>query len=107
MLRQRYTAETVLQAAVRRIAWVFDRVEAGDLRDVIVSVSGGKDSEVLAHIALCEASRRGRRIGIHLLDEEVMYQSSIDQVDYLMHLMPEATKKMWVQVPFYLTNATS
>jgi predicted phosphoadenosine phosphosulfate sulfurtransferase len=107
MLRQRYTGETVLEAAQRRITWIFDRVEAEDLKDIIVSISGGKDSEVLAHLALCEAARRGQRIGIHLLDEEVMYQSSVDVVEYLMHLMPDHTKKMWVQVPFYLTNATS
>lgn len=107
MLRQRYTGETVLDAARRRVAWVFDRLEAGDIADIIVSISGGKDSEVLAHLALVEAHRRGRRIGIHLLDEEVMYQSSVETVEYLMHLIPEATKKMWAQVPFRLTNATS
>src|SRR5690606_5403213 len=51
--------------------------------------------------------RRGRRIGVFLLDEEVMYQSSVEQVEYLMGMFPEATKRMWLQVPFYLTNATS
>lgn len=107
MLRQRYTAETVLEAARRRVSWVFDRLEAGDIADIIVSVSGGKDSTVLAHLALVEAHRRGRRIGIHMLDEEVMYQSTVEQVEYLMHLIPDATKKMWLQIPFYLTNATS
>ena len=107
MLRQRYTADTVLDAARRRVSWVFDRLEAGDIADIIVSISGGKDSQVLAHLALVEAHRRGRRIGVHMLDEEVMYQSSVEQVEYLMHLIPEATKKMWLQIPFYLTNATS
>lgn len=107
MLRQRYTGETVLEAARRRVSWVFDRLEAGEIADIIVSISGGKDSEVLAHLALVEAHRRGIRIGIHLLDEEVMYQSSVETVEYLMHLIPEATKKMWAQVPFRLTNATS
>ena len=107
MLKQHYTGETVLDAARRRIAWIFDRLAAEHLSNIIVSVSGGKDSEVLAHLALIEAHRRGVRIGIHLLDEEVMYQSSVDVVEYLMHLIPEATKKMWLQVPFFLTNATS
>ena len=107
MLRQRYTGDTVLDAARRRVSWVFDRLEAGDIADIIVSISGGKDSQVLAHLALVEAHRRGRRIGVHMLDEEVMYQSSVEQVEYLMHLIPEATKKMWLQIPFYLTNATS
>lgn len=102
MSRQRYTGETVLEAARRRVAFVFEHFET-----VIVSVSGGKDSTCLAHLALAEAHRRGRRVGIFVLDEEVMYQSSVDQVDYLMSLMPESTTRLWLQVPFFLTNATS
>jgi predicted phosphoadenosine phosphosulfate sulfurtransferase len=103
MLRQVYQAgENVLDAARRRIRFVFDHYE-----NIIVSVSGGKDSTVLAHLALVEAVSRGRRIGIHFLDEEVVYQSSVEQVDKLMSLFPFATKRMWLQVPFHLTNATS
>lgn len=107
MLRSHFTGETVLAAAQRRIAKLFDLLDAGAFDNIIVSVSGGKDSTALAHLALVEASRRGRTIGVHILDEEVMYKSSVEQVDYLMNLFPEATKKMWLQVPFYLTNATS
>lgn len=103
MLRQHFTGETVLEAARRRVAFVLDTFG----ERVIVSVSGGKDSTVLAHLALVEAHRRGLRIGVHLLDEEVMYQSSVEQVDYLMGLFPENTRRLWLQVPFRLTNATS
>lgn len=102
MATQRFTGETVLEAARRRVAFVFDHYES-----IVVSVSGGKDSTVLAHLALVEADRRKRRIGLHLVDEEVMYQSSVDQAEYLMGLFPDATKRMWLQVPFALTNATS
>lgn len=102
MLRQRYDSRTVLEAARERISFVFDHVET-----IIVSVSGGKDSTALAHLALEEARRRDRKVGLFLLDEEVLYQSSVDQVDYLMSLYPEHTTPMWVQVPFHLTNATS
>lgn len=101
--RQHFTGETVLDAARRRIAFVLDAYG----EHVVVSVSGGKDSTVLAHLALVEAHRRGIRIGVHLLDEEVMYQSSVEQVRYLMDLFPENTRKLWVQVPFRLTNAAS
>lgn len=102
MPTQRYSGKTVLEAARERIAFVFDSFE-----QIIVSVSGGKDSTVLAHLALSEAHRRGRRVGVFLLDEEVMYQSSVDHVETLMGLFPGATKRMWLQVPFMLTNATS
>lgn len=103
MPRQHYTGETVLDAARRRIHLLFDHF--GD--KLVVSVSGGKDSTVLAHLALMEAHRRGLRIGVHLLDEEVMYESSVEQVRYLMGLFPANTRRMWLQVPFRLTNAAS
>jgi len=102
MPTQRYTDRTVLDAARERIAFLFDNYET-----INVSVSGGKDSTVLAHLALSEAHRRGRRIGVFYLDEEVVYQSSVDQVEKLLALFPDAVKRMWLQVPFLLTNSTS
>lgn len=102
MLTLRYAGDTVLEAARRRISFVFNHFE-----EIVCSISGGKDSTTLAHLVLTEADRRKRRIGLFLLDEEVLYQSSVDQVEYLMNLFPNATKRMWLQVPFHLTNATS
>jgi predicted phosphoadenosine phosphosulfate sulfurtransferase len=102
MATQRYSSETVLSAARRRIAMVFDHFET-----VHVSISGGKDSTVLAHLSLLEARKRGRKVGLFFLDEEVVYQSTIDQVEYLMALYPENTNRLWLQIPFTLTNATS
>jgi predicted phosphoadenosine phosphosulfate sulfurtransferase len=102
MASQRFSNETVLDAARRRVGFVFDHY-----KNIIVSISGGKDSTVLAHLALMEAKKRDRRIGVHFLDEEVVYQSSIEQIATLMAMFPENTKRMWLQVPFNLTNATS
>lgn len=92
----------VKEALRRRIEFVFDAFDS-----IIVSVSGGKDSEVMAHAALQEANRRNRKIGLFFLDEEVMYQSTIEMVEYLMGLYPQNTNRLWLQIPFYLTNATS
>src|SRR5690554_4163578 len=93
----------VLEAARERIAFIFDNFET-----IHVSVSGGKDSTVLAHLALMEAKRRGRRIGIFFLDEEAVYQSTIDQVTYIMEEMaPGHVIPLWLQLEFHLTNATS
>jgi predicted phosphoadenosine phosphosulfate sulfurtransferase len=92
----------VLQAARRRIAFVFDHFET-----VHVSISGGKDSTVLAHLALQEARRRGRKVGMFFLDEEVVYESTVKQIEYLMEMDPAHTNRLWVQIPFALTNAVS
>ena len=55
-----------------------------------------------------EAKRRGRKIGIFFLDEEVVYQSTIDQVEYIIEqIAPENVTPLWLQIEFHLTNATS
>lgn len=102
-LTQVYGGKDVLNAARERIAFIFDQFE-----DIHVSISGGKDSTVLAHLALTEAQRRGRRIGVFFLDEEVVYQATIDQVEYIIEEMaPGYTYPLWLQMEFNLTNATS
>lgn len=103
MLRQVYTHKSVLDAAIERISKVFDEYE-----NICVSISGGKDSTVLAHLVLSEANRRGRKVKVFFLDEEVDYENTIKQIEYLMFKMfPENAIPVWMQIPFYLTNATS
>lgn len=102
MLRQVYINKTVMDSARDRVSYIFDEFE-----NIIVSISGGKDSTTLAHLALSEAHRRERKIGIFFLDEEVVYESTIKQVDYLMSMFPENTIRLWLQIEFKLTNATS
>lgn len=101
---QIYNSEkNVLEAAIERIRFVFDHFE-----NIHVSISGGKDSTVLAHLALLEAQRRDRKIGIFFLDEEVLYQSTVDQVEYIIEEMaPDYVTPLWLQIEFNLTNATS
>ena len=96
------SGENVLDAAKKRISFIFDHYDS-----IHVSVSGGKDSTVLAHLALIEANKRNRKIGLFFLDEEVVYQSTVDQIEYLMSMYPENTNRLWLQIPFHLTNATS
>ncbi len=102
MIKQVYIDKNVLEATKEHIAFVFDEFE-----NIIVSISGGKDSTVLAHLALTEAHRRNRRIGIFFLDEEVVYESTVKQVEYIMNLYPENTIPLWFQIEFNLTNASS
>lgn len=94
--------KNVLEAVKERIELIFDNYE-----NIHVSVSGGKDSTVLCHLVLEEAVKRNRRVGIFFLDEEVVYHSTVNQIEYLMTMYPDNIIKMWVQIPFNLTNATS
>jgi len=102
LLKQVYQNEYVVDAAKRRIGYIFDEFE-----NIVVSISGGKDSTVLAHLCLLEARRRSRKIGLFFLDEEVVYDSTIQQIEYLMSLYPDNTIRLWLQMEFNLTNATS
>ena len=95
-------SKNVLDAVKSRVSFIFDSFET-----IIVSISGGKDSTTLAHLALTEANKRGRKIGLFFLDEEVVYDSTIKQIEYLMNLYPENTIPLWLQIEFFLTNATS
>lgn len=100
---QTFIKENVVEAARRRVSFVFDHFET-----IHVSVSGGKDSTVLAYLVLEEARRRGRRVGVFFLDEEVVYRATVTQVEYIMEQMaPGHVIPLWLQFPFALTNAVS
>jgi predicted phosphoadenosine phosphosulfate sulfurtransferase len=90
----------VLEAARERMSWVFDRFAR-----VVVSVSGGKDSTVLHHLAMEEAERRGRKVEVFFLDQEAEYAATIEQVERMMR--HPAAVPVWLQVPLRMTNATS
>ncbi len=95
-----YRNETVLEAARKRIARVFDAFER-----IVVSVSSGKDSTCLYHLCLQEAERRDRQIVVFFLDQEAEYQGTVD----LMRVMMRHPRVIpwWYQVPIAMTNATS
>lgn len=95
--------ENVVDAARRRVRFVFDNFD-----DIKISISGGADSSALAHLMLEEAKRRDRKVGLFFLDEEVMYQSCVDQVTRIMEdWAPDNVIPLWLQAEFNLTNATS
>lgn len=91
---------TVLEAAKIRIKWIFDH-----FNDVVVSVSGGKDSSVLFDLAYQEAERRGRILNVFFLDQEAEYRSTIELLR--SQLRRPLIRLWWYQVPIAMTNATS
>ena len=96
-----YRSENVLDAAKRRIAWLFDEFPA-----LVVAFSGGKDSTVVLNLAIEEARRRGRLpLPVMWIDQEAEWQMTRDYVRTQMD-RPEV-KPMWLQIPMVLANSTS
>lgn len=95
-----YKQQNVLDAARDRMAWIFHHYPR-----VVVSISSGKDSTVLAHLASAEAVRQGREVEFFFLDQEAEYAATIDQARTMMTW--SNVKSLWYQVPIRMTNATS
>jgi predicted phosphoadenosine phosphosulfate sulfurtransferase len=95
------TAGNVFDVALARFKWIYNEFE-----NVIVNVSGGKDSTVVMHLALLAAEEAGRLpVNVRFIDQEAEWQSVIDYVRYAMHL--PNVRPYWLQVPFEIFNATS
>lgn len=95
-----YLQMTVKEAARMRITWIFD-----NFTNVVVSVSGGKDSTVLFDLVYKEAQRRSRYIKAFFLDQEVEYKSTIEVMRDIMYR--PLVEQLWYQCPIRMTNATS
>jgi predicted phosphoadenosine phosphosulfate sulfurtransferase len=96
-----YLDKTVLEAARERISFIFD-----EFPEVVVAFSGGKDSTVVFHLTLEEATRRGRLpLKVFWLDQEAEWEATVDIVRSIMY-RPDV-EPLWLQVPFKLFNATS
>lgn len=92
----------VLTAAQQRISRVFD-----DFPRVYCSFSGGKDSGVLLELAAVEARRRGRRIGVLIVDLEAQYKLTIDYIADTLARHADVLDPYWVALPLNLRNAVS
>lgn len=101
-MAKRYLDTDVLTEAQSRIAWLFDRFER-----LYVSFSGGKDSTVLMHLALDEAKRRGRRIGVLFIDWEAQFSLTIEHVREMLADYRDNIDPYWIALPLRTTNACS
>lgn len=95
-----YKKQNVLEASKERISLLFDMYDS-----ITVSVSGGKDSSVLFHLAWLEAKKRNRFINAVFIDQEAEYASTIEIIRHISKL-PNINMK-WYQVPFCMTNSVS
>jgi len=96
-----YLDQDVFQAAEARLNWIFDEFE-----NVMVCVSGGKDSTVCLNMALQIATERDRLpLTVQFTDQEAEWQTVIDHVREVMS--DDRVDAHWLQVPIKLFNASS
>lgn len=99
---KKYQDYSVLVAAKRRIEIVFDTFER-----VYVSFSGGKDSTVMLHLVMEEAIKRGRKVGVLIIDLEAQYNDTIDHITAAVEEYKEHIDLHWVCAQLLLRNAVS
>lgn len=99
-MKKIYKKKNVLISATERISLIFDMYQ-----NINVSVSGGKDSSVLFHLAHKEALKRNRIIDVTFIDQEAEFSNTIDIIRYISRL--PNVNFLWYQVPFKMTNSVS
>ncbi len=99
---KRYSDEDVYHAACRRTEFIFD-----EFKKVCVSFSGGKDSGVLLHLAIQEAKKRNRTVGVLFIDLEGQYKLTIDYIERMLNDNAEWIDPYWICLPINLRNAVS
>lgn len=96
-----YKNQNVFEESLDRIRYIFDEFD-----NVVVSISGGKDSTVVLELALMVAREKGRTpLPVFFLDQEGEYQGTVDLIKEIMY-RPEV-EPFWYQIPFRMFNATS
>lgn len=101
-LGKRALGINVLTAAQQRIAWTFDTFPK-----IYVSFSGGKDSSVMLHLVMNEAIKRGRKVGVLIVDLEAQYKMTMDHIQHMLDLHKDNIDPYWICLPLSLRNAVS
>lgn len=99
---KQYHRKNVLVAAQERVTYAFDNFER-----VYVSFSGGKDSSVTFHLAADEARKRGRKLGVLMIDLEAQYNLTIQHAEEMFKVYADCIELHWVCLPLLLRNAVS
>lgn len=96
-----YLKQNVFEAGLERIRFLFD-----EFPNVVVGISGGKDSTVTMNLALKVAEEKGRLpLKVHFFDQEAEWQTVID---YIKSLKDDPRIDLsWYQIPIKIENATS
>lgn len=97
-----YINKNVYEAAQERLKYIFDNFER-----ICVSFSTGKDSGVLLNMAIDEARKRNREIGVLFLDLEAFYKKSIEFAERMFSANEDILDIYWVCLPLEQPNGSS
>lgn len=102
MSRKIYQKVSVLEAAKARISEAFESIER-----LYISFSGGKDSTVMMHLVCQEARRRGRKVGVLIIDLEAQYTATISHIKCMIEEYRDCIGLHWFCGEVLLRNAVS
>jgi predicted phosphoadenosine phosphosulfate sulfurtransferase len=102
MSRKKYKSYSVLEAAKRRISETFDTLDR-----MYISFSGGKDSTVMMHLVCAEARKRGRKVGVLVIDLEAQYTATIAHIESMIEMYSDCIDLHWFCGELLLRNAVS
>lgn len=97
-----YINKNVLEATKERISKVFDSFEK-----YYISFSGGKDSTVMMHLVMEEAIKRGKKVGVLIIDLEAQYENTIEHLQNMVEMYREHIDLHWFCCELLLRNAVS
>jgi predicted phosphoadenosine phosphosulfate sulfurtransferase len=91
----------VFDATLERINFLFD-----EFPNIVVGMSGGKDSTVVYQLVMRIARERGRLPQtVFWLDQEAEWTATADYVSAVMH--DPDVRPLWMQMPMHLDNEAS
>ncbi len=99
---KKYIDISVLQAAKDRISKTFDHFDK-----YYVSFSGGKDSTVMTHLVLEEAIKRGKKVGLLIIDLEAQYTATIEHINLIIENYKNHIDLHWFCGELLLRNGIS
>ena len=96
-----YLKDNVYDRAMRRIRFLFD-----EFPNIVVNISGGKDSTVVLNLALQIAEEKDRLpLKVMFVDQEAEWQAVIEHIRHIYE--DPRIEPYWLQCPLRLYNATS
>lgn len=101
-VEKHYLEKDVYTSTIERIEYIFDNFEK-----VYFSVSGGKDSTVMFHLAMKVAKEKGKLpLNVLFIDLEAQYKATIKHVENILLKNPDLNVT-WLCLPFGLRNGCS